>query len=229
MRSAVSPGYVLVLNGGSSSGKTTIGRALQSCLEGTWLLIGIDALIWTLPVEMVGDPAGIEVIDGMVRRGSGFMEIYDGFRHAVASFARCGVNVILDEVLLGGGVDQAQWVEALLGVETCWVGVHCDADLAASREVDRGDRPVGVARMQATRVHEDVRYDLQLETDTDALSVSAGLILAELQRRWSIGFTDLSAERSSLPPISALRNAGVRRPAPWEAQPAEAPPPSEPT
>ena len=39
------PGRVIILNGGSSAGKTTLGRALQSAIPGPWLLLGIDLLI----------------------------------------------------------------------------------------------------------------------------------------------------------------------------------------
>ena len=36
---------VIVLNGGSSSGKSSIATCLQRRLEGTWLTLGIDDLI----------------------------------------------------------------------------------------------------------------------------------------------------------------------------------------
>jgi AcrR family transcriptional regulator len=42
---------VIVLNGGSSSGKTSIGRCMQALLPGSWLLLGVDNLIEALPTE----------------------------------------------------------------------------------------------------------------------------------------------------------------------------------
>jgi chloramphenicol 3-O phosphotransferase len=51
-----------------------------------------------------------------------------------------------------------------------WVGVHCDAEVAAGREIARGDRVVGGAASQATKVHEGVTYDLEVDTtSTEAL------------------------------------------------------------
>lgn len=138
MQGAPTPGHVLALNGGSSAGKSTIGRTLQTCLEGEWLLIGIDTLIWTLPTEMVGDAKGIEFVGGQVRRSSSFMEIHRGFRGAVAALARSGIDVILDEVLVDGATDQSLWTESLGGMETCWIGVRCEPDIAVAREIERG-------------------------------------------------------------------------------------------
>ena len=40
---------VIVLNGGSSSGKSSIARALQDVLPGRWLTFGTDVLAEALP------------------------------------------------------------------------------------------------------------------------------------------------------------------------------------
>ena len=66
-------GHVLALNGGSSAGKTTLARKLQSSLDSPWLLMGIDLLMWTLPAEMVGDQGGIQIIDGEILARGRFM------------------------------------------------------------------------------------------------------------------------------------------------------------
>jgi chloramphenicol 3-O phosphotransferase len=62
MQSNRQPGRVLILNGGSSAGKTTLGRKLQSMLTGPWLLLGIDLFLWMLPAGMVSEPEGISVL-----------------------------------------------------------------------------------------------------------------------------------------------------------------------
>ena len=40
---------VIVLNGGSSSGKSSIARALQEILPTAWLTFGVDVLVEALP------------------------------------------------------------------------------------------------------------------------------------------------------------------------------------
>jgi chloramphenicol 3-O phosphotransferase len=39
----------IVLNGGSSSGKSSLARSLQNRLGPTWLTLGVDDLIRALP------------------------------------------------------------------------------------------------------------------------------------------------------------------------------------
>jgi chloramphenicol 3-O phosphotransferase len=51
---------VIVLNGGSSSGKSGIVRCLQAVLPGPWLAFGVDALIEAMPASMQTSAAGIE-------------------------------------------------------------------------------------------------------------------------------------------------------------------------
>jgi len=45
----MSSGYIIILNGTSSSGKTSIVNALQNILEEPYLEAGIDKFIWMLP------------------------------------------------------------------------------------------------------------------------------------------------------------------------------------
>jgi chloramphenicol 3-O phosphotransferase len=58
-----------------------------------------------------------------------------------------------------------------------WVGVHCDAEVAAGREFARGDRVVGGAATQASSVHEGVSYDLEIDT-TSTESLECAHIIA---------------------------------------------------
>lgn len=46
---------VIVLNGGSSSGKSSIARHLQDLLDTPWVHLGVDDLIDALSPPLVGD------------------------------------------------------------------------------------------------------------------------------------------------------------------------------
>ncbi len=83
-------GRVMILNGGSSAGKTTLGRSLQSALSDAWLLLGIDLLIWTLPPRLINNADGLSVHEGIIVRGELFMSLYAGFQSAVAALAAAG-------------------------------------------------------------------------------------------------------------------------------------------
>src|SRR4029078_7348432 len=54
-------GRVIVLNGTSSSGKSTLSRALQARLDGPWLGIGIDTVVFALPSGDLNPPRWAEV------------------------------------------------------------------------------------------------------------------------------------------------------------------------
>jgi chloramphenicol 3-O phosphotransferase len=82
----------------------------------------------------------------------------------VAATARAGARVVVDDVFLGGAGTQAEWRAVLDGLDVLWVGVRCDAAVAAGRELARGDRAVGMAASQAELVHRGVVYDVEVDT-----------------------------------------------------------------
>ncbi|MFJ7903902.1 hypothetical protein ACIQ6V_25985 [Streptomyces sp. NPDC096198] len=51
---------VIVLNGGSSSGKSRVVRCLQAVLPDPWLALGTDTLVEAMPSSMRASDAGIE-------------------------------------------------------------------------------------------------------------------------------------------------------------------------
>jgi len=65
---------VIVLNGGSSSGKSTIARALQEVLPGQWLTFGVDVLIEALPGR------GEDPRSGLVLEPDGTVTVRPAFR-----------------------------------------------------------------------------------------------------------------------------------------------------
>jgi chloramphenicol 3-O phosphotransferase len=99
----------------------------------------------------------------------------------VAAMARAGARVILDEVLLGGAAAQQRWQKKLAGLDVLWVGVRCDAAVAAGREVARGDRVRGMAVSQAEVVHNGVVYDVEVDT-THTESLECARVIAAALR-----------------------------------------------
>ncbi|GAB2817509.1 hypothetical protein GCM10027176_22610 [Actinoallomurus bryophytorum] len=156
---------VIVLNGGSSSGKSGIARCLQAVLPDPWLALGTDTFVEAMPASMRASEAGIEfAADGEVVVGPDFRTLEAAWIDGVAAMARAGARVIVDEVFLGGAASQRRWRTALAGLDTLWVGVRCESAVAAGREVARGDRAAGMAALQADMVHHGVVYDLEVDT-----------------------------------------------------------------
>jgi chloramphenicol 3-O phosphotransferase len=159
---------VIVLNGGSSSGKSSIARCLQSMLPEPWLTVGVDTLIRAMPRSMQGSDSGIRFApDGQVLVGNGFRELEAAWYRGIAAVAGADTPVIVDEVFLGGAASQDRLRVALDGLEVLWVGVRCAGAVAADREATRGDR-AGMAESQADLVHSGVVYDLEVDTTATA-------------------------------------------------------------
>lgn len=179
---------VIILNGGSSSGKSSIARRLQDVLPVPWLTFGADTLVDALPAAMrgsddgendgedggvsssdseSGDQGGGGISfgpDGSVSTGEEFRRLDIAWAQGIAAMARAGARVVVDEIFLGGPASQDRWRTALTGLDVLWVGVRCDPEVAAAREAGRGDRAAGMARSQADLVHRGVVYDLEVDT-----------------------------------------------------------------
>jgi chloramphenicol 3-O phosphotransferase len=168
---------VIVLNGGSSSGKSGIARCLQAVLPDPWLAFGTDTLVQAMPVSTRMSAAGIEFAsDGEVIVGPQFRTLEAAWIAGVAAMAHAGARIIVDEVFLGRTASQQRWKAALDPLQVLWVGVRCEAAVAAGREVARGDRVIGMAASQAEAVHQDVVYDLQVDTThTEALECARAI------------------------------------------------------
>ncbi|MBO1414983.1 chloramphenicol phosphotransferase CPT [Streptomyces sp. FH025] len=173
--------HVIVLNGGSSSGKSSIARRLQELLPEPWLHLGADTMVGALPPRLLGGGEGIgglEGGDGTVAVGPVFARLDAAWTLGVAAMARAGARIVVDEVFLGGAASQQRWRAALEGLDVLWVGVHCDPAVAAAREAARGDRVAGMASAQARSVHEGVSYDLLVDTSRSS-SADCARIIAE--------------------------------------------------
>jgi chloramphenicol 3-O phosphotransferase len=163
---------VIMLNGGSSSGKSGIARCLQAVLPEPWLAVSVDDLVDALPAALRDAEAGIEfAADGGVRVGSAFRTLESAWMAGIGAMVRAGARVVVDDVFLGGAASQQRWRAALTGLDVLWVGVRCAGAVAAGRELARGDRVSGMAESQAELVHQGVFYDLEVDTTrTEALA-----------------------------------------------------------
>jgi chloramphenicol 3-O phosphotransferase len=180
---------VIVLNGGSSSGTSSIARCLQDLLGGPWAVVGIDDLLHALSPSLVGDAVPLPerapllryTSSGEVIAAEEWKEVEAAWYRGPASMARAGLGLILDEVLLGGGTAQRRLSDVLERLVVMWVGVRCDPAVAAAREAGRPDRIAGMAAAQASKVHKGVRYNIVVDTTTASIEDCARTILANVR------------------------------------------------
>jgi chloramphenicol 3-O phosphotransferase len=179
---------VIVLNGGSGSGKSGIARCLQTVLSDPWLALGTDTLMEAAPSFSPTSAVGIEFGPaGEVIVGPDFRALEAAWMTGVAAMAQAGAHIILDEVFLRGAASQRQWQEALDPLPVLWVGVRCDPEVAAAREIARGDRVLGMARSQADLVHQGMAYDLEVDTAQLEALECARIIAAHIDQSLAEG------------------------------------------
>ncbi|MGZ3601859.1 MAG: chloramphenicol phosphotransferase CPT [Ktedonobacterales bacterium] len=170
---------VIILNGGSSSGKTTIATCLQDMLPSPWLRLSIDTLIDAMPKALLTSDTGIEFgADGSVRPGPAFRKLEAAWMQGIAAMAQAGARIILDDVFVSGVDAQNRWRAALADVAVLWVGVRCDPAVATEREKGRGDRVTGMAALQAQMVHAGIEYDMEVDT-TETPAVECARLIAK--------------------------------------------------
>jgi chloramphenicol 3-O phosphotransferase len=156
---------MIVINGGSSSGKSGIVRCLQATLPDPWLAFGVDGFVESLPASLQVSETGIAFdSDGSIAVGDEFRRLERAWTAGLVAMVRAGARIIVDDVFLGGAASQQRWVDSVGDLPVLWVGVRCSADVAAGRELARGDRITGMARQQAELVHQGVRYDVEVDT-----------------------------------------------------------------
>ncbi len=168
---------VIVLNGISSSGKSTIARELQVLLNRPYLVFGVDTLIDAMPPALEEHEAGLLFhSDGRVDAGTAFTVVEDAWYLGLGAIATAGVGLILDEVFLGGARSQRRLHAALHGLQVRWIAVDCDVRVASLREAARPERRPGMAATQARLVHDGVHYDLRVNNSAQPPSACAAQI-----------------------------------------------------
>jgi chloramphenicol 3-O phosphotransferase len=182
---------VLFLNGASSAGKTSIGKALQDVLSEPYLLLGLDTCFGMVPARWAGGPPGefsqhgfayadLPPEDGHpvlgIEYGDIGWRIMSGFHRGVAEIVRAGNPVIIDEMLLDEKV-RDDWLDVLADLRPLLVGVYCSMAELERRERGRTSRP-GLSRWSARQAHLGMSYDLVLDTTQATPQASAELIAA---------------------------------------------------
>ena len=161
---------VILLNGTSSIGKSSVAKALQAIASRPMLHVQMDAFLDMLPEAMFGDPEGyvFETTqqDGMpvtaIRSGPVMEAAMRGLRGAVAAMAEAGNDLVVDDVIWDPAA-LAEYRRRLAPFAFHAVGLFAPLELIEQRERQRGDRTLGLARWQHDKVHAGMLYDLELD------------------------------------------------------------------
>jgi chloramphenicol 3-O phosphotransferase len=178
------PGHIILLNGASSSGKSTLARALQERLPLPFWHYSIDHLV----------AAGVLPQDRIDRGEFPWPSLrpsfFEGFHHSIAAFARAGNHLIVEHI-----VENEDWMRRLLvaleDFDVFFVGVHCPLEELERRAGLRGDRKLAEARADFAVTHTFGAYDVEVSSLEAPGTVAARLVEAWVARRAPSAFTTL--------------------------------------
>lgn len=159
---------VIILNGTSSAGKSSVAQALQQ------EFLKKEKLFMHFQMDTIWDmlPEGVSAGDLPNKVST----IFDSAK----ALTQNGHNVVMDIVCP---------VEPLQGVKTIFndcnvvlVGVYADLDVLQTREKDRGDRDIGLAESQSgdKGINHGIQYDVVVDTSDKTSEQSAQYLMASL-------------------------------------------------
>lgn len=162
---------VIWLNGASSSGKTTLAKALQLKLSDVYLHAQIDQFIAMLPEEIQYNRHDLE---------KHIEHIVYPFHRSVKDLATTGNKLIVDHVF-----ENEKWLidclKLMIDTPVLFVGLHCSLEELVRRERVRGDRALGLAEWHFESIHKRMTYDIDLNSSLQTVDECAREIERYLQ------------------------------------------------
>jgi len=198
MTDQISPptGKIILLNGSSSAGKTTLALKIQQLSDEPFHHMALDQFRDGLAGKYRGlnSPAtdqgsrGLNVVpikkDGAwvtdVQFGDLGERTLKGMRRAIAAFATAGNNVVVDDLLFKPSY-LYDYLKVLADYDVWFIGIRCSLEVVNQREAQRPGRFPGTATSHFDVVHSHgVPYDLEVDTAINTPRVCAQQILKRL-------------------------------------------------
>lgn len=154
----IPPGKIIIINGPSSSGKTTLALALQKQLDVPFIRFSFDLFI-----DHKAFPSQ-QIRSGKFSWDQMRPSVFRGVHQCLPALVTAGNHVIFDHI-----IETKAWLYELVslisGLDVFFVGVHCSLPELERREIERGDRRPGEARQDFQTVHSIPTYDLEINSE----------------------------------------------------------------
>lgn len=188
----MSEANVIVLNGTSSAGKTTLAKAIQFIASEPYQILAFDQYRDGLPDRYRGlnSPEGTTGAQGLnvvasrhngkvqtfIQIGEHMQSIMHSLHRSVKTFVDSGQNVILDH-FVNNSKTAANLTTNLQSIHTLFVEVVCSQEELLRREGSRPGRFPGTAETQRALMSDCLDYDLTVDsTSTDPLDLAAQVL-----------------------------------------------------
>ena len=186
---AAPPGRIVILNGVSRSGKSTLAKAIQDAVPGVWMNLGMDSHKACTPDRL---QPGIGLRPGGHQTAPEIEEyvpvLFAGLYESVPAHSRLGLDVVMDvnhheRCSVPRGI-LADCARRLDGLPVLFVGVRCPVETIWTRRqetwgqspetADASVRAAVELAQEATHAHGC--YDLEVDTSTVSPEEGAALI-----------------------------------------------------
>ena len=191
-------GVVIILNGPSASGKSSIQKEFQTLMmPNLWIKLGIDNL-FDIPMpditienlEYWQKPNLIRwITNSKDQENNPIMTLFTGeqgdnvaygMNSAIAAYAQNGCNMIVDYIGY-----KKEWIDdlqnKLKNIKTYWVKVAIPLETLEEREKARSTSPKGHARSHYDFVYWNLPYNLEVNSGRQSASEIAQMIKEKLQ------------------------------------------------
>jgi len=185
MENETTVGKIIIINGPSSSGKSTLALALQREFDIPLLRFSFDVFLenHVLPMDQIDK--------GAFSWSSMRSSVFAGIHRCLPALATAGNNLIFDHIIeTQGWMDEL--IELLKGLDVYFVGLHCTLEELERREMKRGDRRIGEARADLETVHSFGTYDLELNSENSVEENTKVLIAAWKKRQRPSAFEKMA-------------------------------------
>ncbi len=158
---------VFVFNGPSSSGKTSIAKAVQAGLSQNFLRFSIDDFYRFFNPDTPND-------------WKFYYSLNQVFFRMIRASLELGYNAVIDTVFERKECYD-ECVKNFNDFQMYFIGFYCSSSILMQREVERGNRPIGLAERQANIVNDFVDYNLTVHTDTESIEACSRKIISFIQ------------------------------------------------
>ena len=159
---------IVLLNGPSSAGKSTLSREISKRLKGMGIssvIISIDDYMTTDPKETIYEDDIYEIMPAMCRD--------------IKAFVKNGKTVIVDHAITSERIYD-MFLDAAQEGSPLTVKVECDIEILRQREIERGDRCPGSAEASLQYLWPKEGYGLVIDNGSVAAEVNAKQIVKKM-------------------------------------------------
>lgn len=192
-------GVIIVLNGPSASGKSSIQKELQKISKKPLLAVGLDSFfVGVMPPRYYLEECKESDTNQIVMKGLASQDaqgpLFDlhigalgrkiiyGMHRACAGYAAEGNNLVVDYILY-----DTSWIshlrQSLSGFKVFYVGIKIPLNILEQREKSRATSPQGHARSHYASVHQGMVYDLEIDSGHLSAAEAARVIATFLKSR----------------------------------------------